>query len=141
MTRKRKLTEQTELTPIQKRFALQVATLNNVSAASRLVGVSDRTGRRWMDVPLVQEYVHELQDQAFDTAMHMLEISTLSAVSMLNEAMNSEHTENNLKVKAAQILLDRGIEAHKVKLLDERMAQLERRLSMIAIVKEGEIVP
>ena len=58
---------------------------------------------------------------------------------MLNEAMNSEHTDNNLKVRAAQILLDRGIEAHKVKLLDTHLAALEYQLQMNQIVVTGEV--
>lgn len=140
MTRKKKLSEQTELTPAQKSFALQVAIRCNVSAAARLAGVSERTGRRWMDLPLVIEYIHETQDSAFETAMHMLEISTLSAVEMLNEAMNSEYTDNSQKMKAAQILLDRGIEARKVRMLEERLRELEHQLSMVTLVKEGVIV-
>ncbi len=140
MPRKSRLLDQTELTAHQKRFALQVAVLNNVAAAARMCGISERTARRWYDLPLVRAYVQELHEQAFSTAMQLLEVLTLSAVTMLNEAMNSEHTENALKVRAAQIILDRGIEAHKIKLLETRLAELEQRLKMHEIVVKGEVV-
>jgi phage terminase small subunit len=140
MPRKSRLLEQTELTVHQKRFALQVAILNNVAAAARMCSISERTARRWYDLPLVREYIQELHDQAFGAAMQLLEVLTLSAVSMLNEAMNSEHTENAHKLRAAQIILDRGIEAHKIKLLETRLAELEHRLKMYDIVVKGEVV-
>src|SRR5438045_7733456 len=95
MTKKCKgrLTEQTELTPLQKRFCMQVAILTSTSAAARLVGISERTARRWLNLPLVEAYIDELHEQSFATAMQILENATLSAVLMLNEAMNSEHTD------------------------------------------------
>jgi len=105
-----------------------------------MCGISERTARRWYDLPLVRAYLQELHEQAFNTAMQLLEVLTLSAVTMLNEAMNSEHTENALKVRAAQIILDRGIEAHKIKLLETRLAELEHRLKMHEIVVKGEVV-
>ncbi len=134
MTKKGKLLEQTELTPLQKRFCLQVAILHNVAAAARMVGISDRTARRWHDLPLTQAFIQELHEQAFSTAMQMLEQVTLSAVLMLNEAMNSERTENNLKVRAAALILDHGIEAHKVNAIEKKLEEIEERLKMNQIV-------
>src|SRR5947207_2526740 len=139
MAKKGKLLEQTELTPLQKRFCVQVAILHNVAAAARMVGVSDRTARRWHDMPLVQIFIQEMHEQAFSTAMQMLEQATLSAVTMLNEAMNSEHTENHLKVRAAQLILDYGIEAHKINVIEARMEAIEHKLKLHQIVV-GEVV-
>lgn len=139
MARKVKLIEQKELTPDQKRFCLQVAILHNVAAAARIVGISERTAHRWHDLPLSQEYIREMQEQAFQTAMLALEQLTLSAVLMLNEAMNSPVTENREKIRAAQLILDYGIEAHKVNVIEKRLASIEERLHMHDIVVNGEV--
>lgn len=139
MARKVKLIEQKELTPDQKRFCLQVAILHNVAAAARIVGISERTAHRWHDLPLAQEYIREVQEQAFQTAMLALEQLTLSAVLMLNEAMNSPVTENREKIRAAQLILDYGIEAHKVNVIEKRLASIEERLHMHDIVVNGEV--
>lgn len=126
----------TTLSPEQQSFALQLAINNSVVTAARLAGVSERTGRRWVDLPQVQAYASEIREQAFETAMQLLEISTLSAVSMLNEALNSEHTDNNQKIKAAQILLDRGIEARKMRMLETRLQEMERQVEILNVTRE-----
>lgn len=138
MAKKVRLLDQTELTPLQKRFLLQVAILHNVAASARMVGISERTAHRWYDLPLAQHFVREMQEQAFQAAMTALEQMTLSAAFMLNEAMNSDQTTNELKLKAAIAVLNFGMEARRMSMVEKRLAELEERLHLHDLVVKEE---
>ena len=69
MPRKSRLLDQTELTAHQKRFALQVAILNNVAAAGRMCGISERSEHVIIDEVrvLLDEYEKFLSGKARGT--------------------------------------------------------------------------
>lgn len=138
MAKKSRLIEATKLTPLQEQFALQIVLTNNVTKAAEICGISQRTGHRWVDLPLVQAKIDELSQGAFDAAMHLLESMTIGAVKMLGHAMNAEYTPPQVRVRCAQLLIEYGMEAHKIRQFESRLTDLENRLQLYDIAQEDD---
>lgn len=118
-----------ELKPRQARFAAALLVARSVAEASELVGVSERTGRRWVELPQVRDALHAAESEAMDAAVRRAVGGMGAAVDALLEVCRDGDVPPGARVSAARTLLDAAVRLWEARELDERVTLLEVRVS------------
>ena len=121
------MSENVTPTARQRQFVVVLAG-STVEDAAKSVGISERTGYRWLTLPAVRAELRQLQDNALAEAALRLARAMTSAVATLERIMADDSANANARVGAARALLDNGIRYQEVLELTERVQQLESRL-------------
>jgi hypothetical protein len=119
-------TENSELTEKQEALIVALLSLPTIEAAAKATDISDRTARRWFQLPHFQEAYRAAKSIAFDHALEGLRDCTKEAIDTLKSNLKAE--EASVQVRAAHILLTQGIQVHKIEALEARIAELEDAL-------------
>jgi len=114
----------------RKQQSLIAAMLSNPTLieAARAVGVSDDTARRWLALPHVKAAYNEACNQLLDTALTGLALTVEKAIETLKRNL-SEDAPPPTQVRAAHIVLEQTLAIRKMGELEQRLADLEDRLS------------
>jgi len=114
----------------RKQQALIAAMLSSPSLieASRIVGISDDTARRWLALPHVRAAYNEACNQLLDTALTGLALTVEKAIETLKRNL-SEDAPPPTQVRAAHIVLEQTLAIRKMGELEQRLADLEDRLN------------
>lgn len=121
-------TENSELTEKQEQLIEALLSMPTIEAASKATGISDRTARRWFQLPHFQEAYRIAKSLAFDEALEGLRDHTKSAIDRIKSIMDSAEVDPAVRLRAAHIVLTQSIQVHKIEVLEQRIAELEEAL-------------
>lgn len=116
-----------ELRPRQARFAVALLGARSVAEAAQLAGVSERTGRRWVELPAVRDALQVAESEAMDAAVRRAVAGMSAAVDVLLEIAGNSKLRAAVRVSAARALLDAAPRLWEARELDARVAVLEVR--------------
>ena len=116
------------MTRKQETFIAALLTLPTVEGAANAAKASRQTAYDWLKLPHVQEAYAQARHDAFDSALQSLMSLTEDAISTLRTLMKDEETPQGVRVRAAQIVLEKAIDVHKNEELELRIQQLEEAL-------------
>lgn len=114
------------LTPKQQKFLEAYCRGLSVEEAAALAGVKRRQAHRWLREPAVQAAVRERSAEAVRRAAAALEQAGRDAALTLVAALEAEHWP--VRLRAAELLLDRLLKFREHLDLEARIAALEERL-------------
>lgn len=126
-------TPETSLTARQETFITALLSAPSIIEATRIAGIGEKTGRRWLQLPHVQAAYQAAQREVFDSSLTTLKLAVHDAVSTLSKLMKDEETPATSRIRAAQIILEQSIELHKMSELEQKIAELEQ------LVKERNV--
>jgi hypothetical protein len=116
-----------QLLPPRKRvFVEQYCAGKGVTEAAAAAGVSQRQAYRWLREPAVQAAIRAHGTDALRRTAAVLTLSGRDAAETLVAALSAEHWP--VRLKAAELLLDRLLKFHEVLNLEARIAALEEKL-------------
>lgn len=115
----------TELTRKQETFIAAMLSMPTIMAAAQHVQVTDKTAHAWLKLPHVQEAYQQARKEAFDKSLQVLMTGTSSALSTILSIMKDSENSPGVRLRAAQIWLEKAIEVHKNEDLEARIQELE----------------
>jgi hypothetical protein len=115
------------LTPRQRRFIEALLVNPTIDAAAAAVGISRRTGTRWMGRPAVRAALAAALDEALGVAVRVAVRSMPSAVATLHRIHTDPDVTPGARVSAARAILDAGPKLYEANDLAERVAALEAK--------------
>lgn len=108
------------------RLLLQLAQGLSVRDAAKQAGVSEPTVFRRLKEPDFISELTRLRGQLWDDALRKLTASACKAVERLAQLMNDADSEN-VKLKAAQLILEQGSKLRETVEFEQRLAALENQ--------------
>ena len=121
-------TEISELTLKQEQLITALLSLPTITAAAEVVGINERTARRWLKKPQIQEAYKAAREKVFDEAIASLKASASDAVDTLKNNLSGMEVPPAVQVRAAQIILELAIELHEMNDLRQKVAELDMLL-------------
>lgn len=113
------------LTERQHAAALALVRTGSYAAAARAGQCSERTLRRWRNLPAFRDVVAETSRAAADDARHVLTGLQMQAARTLRRAMRDENA--HVRVRAARAVLETAARAWAEHEISERLDRLERQ--------------
>lgn len=96
----------TELTLEQEQLIQHLTTGKSYEEASKLLGISSRTAKRWMDLPHVQEAYQSVRQAMSAYVRDQIKALSTKAIKALEDSLTLEEAPT-VRLKAAQLVLDR----------------------------------
>jgi len=113
----------------KRAFVAAITAGLNQTEAAESIGVTPRTGRRYMADPMVRAALSEAMDATFgEISVHMA-AGTNDALTVIREVMLSKSISPSVRIRAAQIWLEHCQRFRELNDLANRVAELERKLS------------
>lgn len=151
----RTISDNDGLTPVQEKLIQALVQYPTIKAAAQSVGITDRTARRYMELPHVKTAYAERQQQVTTYVRKQIEGLSSQAIQALKESLDSP--SHLAKIQAIRIVLDR-LDPETVKiaqqseqpgqqlldadllayLTDEEMALVESIVQRARARKEGQ---
>src|SRR5947207_1983700 len=103
-----------ELTDLQQKFIAAMLLATSVTEACEALGVAKDTGYRWLKTPIVKEAYREARREAFEHAYNSFLPFIQEAINTVALIMRDAKNPASVRLKAADILLTRAMESHKV---------------------------
>ena len=116
------------MTPRQQTFITALFEHNTIRAAAESVGVTDRTARRWLSDPEIIAALREAEAGALDAIQRGLTRLAQDAVGALADALTDDDAGVSVKVRAADLILQRLLQIREAVGIEERLSELEARL-------------
>lgn len=107
---------------------LALLTEKTVQAAAKKVGVSAKTLLLWQKIPEFQKLLREARERSFDHALSRLQSVMLKAVAGLELVLGRKRGDD-LRVKAADLILSHALKAAEVADIRERLEAVEETLA------------
>jgi phage terminase small subunit len=117
-----------ELSPRQRRFIAAMMTLRTVAEAAQAVGVSERTGYKYLSDPQVRRALSQALDNVLSQVTHRVVSNMSGALDTLEAIHTDEDAPTGARVSAARAILDSGPRLREFSELCERIAELEQQL-------------
>lgn len=117
--------QEAKTTPKQDAFIQALLAGNTIVTAASVAGCNEKTAHQWLKLPHVQTAYREAQHQLFDESILHIMSDIDEARTTLKAIMKDENASPSVRVRAAQIILEQAIEAHKVTVLETKIAELE----------------
>jgi len=114
-----------KLTPKMKAFIRALLTERTVRGAAGAAGIGERTAYRWSKDPDIITALKAAELEALGGVVRRLVGLGDRATQTLADAMDSEETRENTKVRAADIILGRLLQLRELVDLEERISILE----------------
>jgi phage terminase small subunit len=119
---------ESELSPRQRRFVAAMLTARTVREAAEAVGVTERTGLKYLANPTVKRALSHGLDQAMGQATREVVKAMTGALDTLREVHEDPESPTGARVSAARAILDAGPKLREALELAERVAALEQSL-------------
>jgi phage terminase small subunit len=116
------------LTPKQERFVLALLSADSIADACRAVGIKAYTGTKWMREPAILARLKQARKAVFDSAISEIQGAMGDAVRLLRRVVNDETVGASVRVRAADCILNHGINGQALEQLQERIESLETAL-------------
>ena len=110
------------------RFCDALATGQTSCHASKLVGVTDRTGRRWRQRPEIQAAIRSRLNDSIGAARAILACGAARAATGLVAMADGSEPAESPRVSAARAVVEGATKLVEVEELASRLAELELRL-------------
>lgn len=117
--------QEAKTTPKQDTFIQALLAGQTIVTAAGIAGCNEKTAHAWLKLPHVQKAYKEAQHHIFDEAILHIMSDIDEARTTLKAIMKDEEASPSVRVRAAQIILEQAIEAHKVSVLETKIAELE----------------
>ena len=112
----------------RQRIAIQTyLETGSVASAAKAAGVTRQTFHRWRKQERFKRALSEAEKEALESLSRALVRLGEKATATLEEAMDGAEKEST-KVRAADIVLSRLLQLRELVTLEERVAELEKRL-------------
>lgn len=118
-------TENTGLTSKQEAAITALLSCPTIVEAAAEVGVNEKTIRRWMKEPAFLAAYREAQSILFDVSISCLQSKVGKAIETLDRNMSGEEVPAAVQVRAAQIVLEKAVELHKLSDLEEKIREFQ----------------
>lgn len=115
-----------QLPPKKRVFVEAYCAGKGVAEAAAVAGISQRQAYRWLHEPAVQDAIREHGRDAVRRTAAVLTLSGRAAAETLVAALEAEHWP--VRLRAAELLLDRLLKFREHLDLEARIAALEERL-------------
>lgn len=109
-------------------FISAIAIGTPIEDAAAHCGVTERTGYRWLNKPGVRQAVTELRDHLTSQALGSLVEQMRASVQKLVKLL--EDPSPHVQLQAAKSILAMGLDFREAVNIQDRLAELERRLSL-----------
>jgi hypothetical protein len=120
------MSENTTLSPKQRKAIEALLQTGEVSHAATVAHVHRDTIYRWMKQPAFAAAVHEAEAQAIDEVSRVLIRLSRSAVGTLAQAMAERDAPIGPRIRAADITLSRLLQVRELATLEDRLTALEQ---------------
>ena len=124
------MTDKPQLSPKQQKALQSLLTGHTTSQTAAAVGVTPRTLSRWLANPTFNTALTTAADQALADAAHRHAGSLDDAVAVLAEVMADKDARDPDRLRAADLVIQRGLDLIQQKQLIERIATLEAKLNV-----------
>lgn len=109
----------------QEAFITVFLSTKSIMEAAKKAGVSDRTARRWLQEPAMQEALRTARTDIYQQSLQDLKKATQFAVALLVACLQENEASMSVRVRAAETILRHAIEIHSLQELEARIAELE----------------
>jgi phage terminase small subunit len=116
-----------EMTQSQTRFVSALLVYGNVIKAADVVGISERTARRYMSDPIVRQRLLAAQQELLEAACRKALATLDTALQALEDVMSDRFSPQS-RVTAAKAVLEHATKLYESAVLAERVRQLEQRV-------------
>jgi hypothetical protein len=124
------MTNKHQLSPKQQKAIQSLLNGHTKSQTAAAVGVTPRTLSRWFADPTFNTALTIAADQAIADAAHRLAGTLDDAVATLAEVMADKDARDPDRLRAAGLVIHRGLDLIQQKQLIERIAALEAKLNV-----------
>jgi hypothetical protein len=124
----RNVTKKPDLTPRQARVIEVLLREPNIGIVAQLTGVSKRQIFRWLNAEPFSKAYREAKNRLLEGTLTALQAASTEAVSVLRSIMNDKNASVYARLGAAKSILELSLKAREVLDVEERLADLERRL-------------
>jgi transposase-like protein len=97
----------------------------SIEEAARATGVSERTLRRWLQIPEFRDFYRQARGETVTQAAARLQLGSGAAATTLLKVMLDPNVPASSKVRAAQCVLELGLKGLELEDLEIRIARLE----------------
>lgn len=115
----------TGLAPKQQQAISALLAHPTARGAAEVLGVHPATIWRWLQNPEFRQAYDEARRLVAAHNITALHVAGQEAVMCLLDLANSQQTPDNVRVKAAQVILDLGMEAARLDELERRIRAVE----------------
>ena len=117
----------------QRSVLISLVAERTLVGAARVAGVGRSTIYRWLERPEFKAEVGRLRRRFFEEGLDLLNAGQAKAVGRLLEALDS--TNQNIRLRAAQAVVELGLELRRGVELEARLEQLEEKARAIEQAK------
>jgi hypothetical protein len=125
-----KMIKKHQLSPRQQKAIQTLLTGHTKSQTAAAVGVAPRTLSRWLADPTFHAALTTAADEALANAAHRLAGVLDDAVAVLTEVMTNTDARDPDRLRAASLVIHRGLDLIQQKQLIERIATLEAKTNV-----------
>ena len=101
-----------------------------VKEAAEMVKINPATLYKWMALPEFEEAYRKARHRAMGEAIARLQQASSEAVDTLRDVMGDQEATPASRVTAARAVLELGLRATELELVDERLARLEEQAGL-----------
>jgi len=112
----------------KRRFIAAALTESSVAGAAGAAGVSSATGFRYLADPAVASELASRQDAILRQVSAGLVLDMAKARQTLRELMDSEDASDNVRLRAASVVLSEALRLTELAALAQRLDAIERRI-------------
>lgn len=124
------MSENVRLSQKQEKALSALLTEPTIRAAALCAGVSERQLHRYLSEEGFRQAYEQARGEAFNAALSSLQVGAGAAVSLLRELIQSDAETPVVRLNAATKLLAFSIKARELQDVEERLAELERRVEI-----------
>ena len=121
--------DEARLSPKETRFIEALAAGETSCRASKVAGVTDRTGRRWRQRPEIQSAVRARLNDSLGAARAILACGAARACSALVTMADGSEPAESARVSACRAVTEGAVKLCEVAELEARLAALEAQLT------------
>lgn len=100
----------------------------SVLDAGKVIGVSERTARRWLTLPEVKQALAEAQGAVLAQASREATAALGQAIATLRKVMAADSASPSARTQAARAVLEHATRLYESAVLTERVTALENKI-------------
>jgi hypothetical protein len=108
----------------------------NIDDAAREVGVSVNTLSRWMKLPEFEAALREARRKVSERAIGRLQDAADAAAKTVLKIMLDTNVPAGTRLRAAEVVLERSVDAGEMENIDDRPATLERMAGIASLSRQ-----
>jgi phage terminase small subunit len=117
-----------EVTSKQSKFVDALLVGTTVTIAAKTAGISPRTAARWKKEHSILAELQCRRKALFNETLDAFRAGLPTAMALVLETIKDKETPRSVRLRAAQIWIEHALEINKMEELENRIADLERRI-------------